>query len=125
MKTRILVITVALALSGTAALAQQSDRDYHRVAYSTSRHDSLEGQIHHLNRMLEHVRWQARHYRADWRVRREVEDVSREVDRLNHRVRSNDYNGWRLRREVDRLHDRLHWIEERLHVRSRDIYRWD
>jgi len=125
MKTGILVIALALALSGTAAFAQQSDRDYHRVAYSTSRRDSLERQVNHVNRMLEHVRWQVRHYRADWRIRRNVQQISNEVDRLNHRFRGGDYDRRRLRSDVDRLHDRLHGIEQQLHVRSHDYYRWD
>jgi hypothetical protein len=75
--------------------------------------------------MLDHVRWEVRRYRADWRTRCEIEDISREVNRVNWKLRNGDYNRYRLRREVERLHDRLHAIEERLHVQSRDYYRWD
>ena len=123
MKTLLLTIATVITFSGSTVLAYE--RHEERVAYAGDRRDSLERHVNHLNRMLEHVRWQARHYRGDWRIRREVENISREVDRLNHRFRSGDYSGWRLRREVDRLHDRLHGIEDRLHVRSGDVYRWD
>jgi hypothetical protein len=75
--------------------------------------------------MVDKVRWQARQYHADWRVRRDLQSISREVDRLTHRFHSGDYDRRRLRSEVDRLHDRLHAIEDRMHVRSHDIYRWD
>lgn len=126
MKNLILALVVALTVSSATAYAYDSRYDDNRrVAYIGQRRDSLDRHFNHLNRMLEHVRWQVRHYRADWRIRREIQDISRDVDRVNYRYRHGQYNGWRLRSEVDRLHDRLHAVEQQLHVRSRDYYRWD
>jgi hypothetical protein len=140
MKTLILSMALATALTGVTALAEDyrhddrrgddwrnDDRrgDDRRSEYSHDRRDGLEPYVRHLNRMLEHVRWEVRRYHSDWRIRREVEQISSETDRINRRFRSGDYNGWRLRREVERLHERLHAIEQRLQVSSRDFYRWD
>ena len=75
--------------------------------------------------MLERVRWQLSRYHANWQVRRDVQDISRQVDRVNWKFRKGNYSGRNLRYEVDRLRDRLHNVEQRLQVRSRDFYRWD
>ena len=126
MKT-LMVLTVALAgaFTGASALAQDYHRDYRVAYYSRDRQTGLERHINHLDRMRDHVRWEVRRYRADWQTRRDITNISREVDRVIHRYRAGDYNSGRLRREVDRLHDRLHAIEQRLHVRPHDYYRWD
>ena len=126
MKKLILSIALIIAVSGATGYAYESQSEVRRVAHTEHGRDSLDRQIHHLNRMLSQVRGHLRRYRADWRVRREVEDISRDVADVNRRFqRGGGFNRWRLRREVDRLHDRLHAIEGRLHFRSRDIYRWD
>jgi hypothetical protein len=80
--------------------------------------------IDHLNRMLAHVRWELSRYRGDWRLRREVDRISGDVNRVNARYRRG-YDTWRLRREVDSLREQLHQIEVRLRVRGGDYYRWD
>ena len=121
----VLAIAMTGAFTGATALAQDYHRDYRMAYNSRDRHDGLERHVNHLNRMLDHVRAQAQRHHADWRVRRDIQQISREVDRVTHRFRSGDYNGPRLRGEVDRLHDRLHAVEQRLQVRSRDYYRWD
>jgi hypothetical protein len=125
MKTTILILAITASLSGASALAYESRYDNQRAAYSGDRHDSFERHVQHLNRMLERVRWQLSRYHANWRVRRDVQDISREVDRVNWKFRKGNYGGRNLRGEVERLHDRLHNVEERLQVRSRDFYRWD
>jgi len=126
MKRSILTLALVAAVTSGSAFAYETRHDEHRAAYSTDHRDGrIDRHVHHLNRMLQHVRWQVRQYHADWRVRRDVDQISRETDRINRRFRSGDYNHGRLRAEVDRLHDRLHAIEQRLHVRTRDIYRWD
>src|SRR5205085_9870332 len=112
MKTLILTFALAAAMSGATAFAQDYRHHDDRASYSHDRRDSLERPINHLNRMLEHVRWQVRHDRADWRIRREIQNISREADRVNYRYRHGQYNGWRLRRDVDQLHDRLHAVEQ-------------
>ena len=124
MKKLILITALAVTICGSSAYAYESRYNNYRVGYVDPR-SSLDRHINHLNRMVEHVRWEVRHYRADWRIRRDVNVISNEVDRVNYRYRHGSYNGWRLRRDVDRLHDQLHAIEQRLHVRSRDYYRWD
>jgi predicted nucleic acid-binding Zn-ribbon protein len=121
-----LILTIALGVTLCSATAFAYDRyDNERVAYhSPDSRASLDRQVDHLNRMLDHIRWQVRNYRADWRVRRDVQSIAREVDRLNHRFQSGQYDRSRMRAEIDRLHDRLHGVEQRLQVRSRDYYRW-
>ena len=125
MRKLILTIALGVTLIGTTAFAYESRYDYQRVAYySPDRRVSLDRQVDHLKRMLNHVRWQMRHYRTDWRTRRDVQSIAREVDRLNHRFQSGEFDRSRMRAEIDRLHDRLHGVEQRLQVRSRDYYRW-
>jgi hypothetical protein len=126
MKKLILSVALVVLVSGASGYGAESRSEYHPVAHTEHGRDSLDRQIHHLNGMLSHVRRHLRHYRADWRVRRDFEQISREVAQVNHRFeRGGGFNRWRLRREVDRLHDRLHAIETRLRFRSRDFYRWD
>ncbi|HJT81057.1 MAG TPA: hypothetical protein VJ719_07665 [Chthoniobacterales bacterium] len=126
MKKLILTIALTALVSVGTGYAYESRSEIRRVAHEEHGRDSLQAQVRHLNRMLGHVRGHLRRYRADWRVRREVEDISRDVAQVNHRFeRGGGFNRWRLRREVDRLHDRLHAVENRLHFRSRDFYRWD
>jgi hypothetical protein len=125
MKTLVLTIALATALSGATAFGYESHHDNDRVSYSHDRREGLDRHVNHLNRMLQHVRWQLRQYRANWRIRRDVENISHDVDRVNRRFRNGDYNAPRLRQEVERLHERLHGVEERLQVRSGDFYRWD
>jgi hypothetical protein len=127
MKKFILSVALATTVTGATAFAHENSqyRDEVRPAAYVEGRESLERHINHLNRMLEHVRSQTRRYHASWRLRREIEDISREVSRVNWRFRHNSFHRSGLRREVDRLHERLHSIEEQLHVRSRDYYRWD
>lgn len=125
MKKLILSIALGVLVSGSTGYAYESRTEVRRVAHTEHRRDSLDRQIHHLNRMLAHVRSHVRRYRADWRARREVENIARETERVNRRFRSGDFNRQRLRSDVERLHNRLHAIETRLHFRSRDFYRWD
>ena len=127
MKTlMVLAVAVAGTFTGATAMAQDYHRDYRVGYYSRDRHDGgLERNVNHLDRMRDQVRAEARRYRADWNTRREVQNISREVDRVMRRYRSGDYDRSRLRRDVDRLHDRLHAIEQRLRVRPHDYYRWD
>ena len=124
MKKLILSIALGMLVSGATGYAYESQSEVRRVAHTEHRRDSLDRQIHHLNRMLAHVRGHVRRYRGGERIRREIEQISREVERVNHRFNRGSFNRWGLRREVDRLHDRLHAIETRLRFRSRDFYRW-
>jgi len=57
-------------------------------------------------------------------LRREVERISADVNRVNWRYRRG-YNTWQLRREIDSLRYQLRQIEERLHIRGGDYYRWE
>ena len=70
------------------------------------------------------VRWELTRYRGEWRLRREVDRISSEVNRVNWRFR-HGFDSWRLRRQVDSLRAELHQIEVQLHVRGGDYYRWD
>jgi hypothetical protein len=45
--------------------------------------------------------------------------------RVNWRYNHGDFNRYRLHREVERIHAELHNVEVRLHVHTRDYYRWN
>ena len=123
MKKLILIIALGLSLGSASAFAY----DYHsdnREAYVSPRRDRLHWRVDRLNRMLSHVRWELSRYRGDWRLRREVDRISANVNQVNWRYR-HGYDSWRLRREIDGLRSELRRIEERLHVRGGDYYRWD
>jgi hypothetical protein len=128
MKKLVLVITLALGIVGASAFAAdyRDYRDDNRMAYSSDRRGGpLEHQINRMNRMLNHVQGEVRRYRGAWRLRRQVDAISREVDRINWRYRHNQFDHYRLRREVESVRQRLRSIEVRLHVRSGDFFRWD
>lgn len=119
-----LVIALGLTLLTGSAFAYDS-RYENRYAYvSPGRNSGLDWRLDRLNQMLSHVRWELSRYRGDWRLRREVERISGDVSRVNARYRRGYDNG-RVRREIDSLRYELRRIEERLHVRSADYYRWD
>ena len=125
MKKLGLIITLALGIVSASALAYDY-RDENRAAYSSERRGGpLEYQINKMNRMLSHVQVEVRRYRGDWRLRREVAGISREVDRINWRYRHNAFDRFRLRHEVERVRAELRNIEVRLHVRSGDFFSWD
>jgi hypothetical protein len=125
MKKLILMIAVAVGIAAGTAVASDYRSDDRHIAYVADRGGSLDRHINHLNRMVDHVRWELRRYHAGRETRREFEAITREVNRVNYRYRRSAFSRFGLRHEVERLHDRLHAIEERLRVRSRDYYRWD
>src|SRR5438132_11170436 len=123
MKKLILVVALGLMLGTGSAFAYDYRHDT-RVAYVSPERNRRDARVERLNRMLSHVRGEVSRYRGDWRLRREVDRISSEVNRLNWRYQRG-YDTWRLRREVDSLRAQLHDIEVRLHVRGGDYYRWD
>jgi hypothetical protein len=127
MKKLILLFALSLGFGSASAIAHEFPEDNRPVSYAPDRQEWLPRHVDHLGRMVDHVRWQLRQYRtrADWRTRREVDDISHDVNRVGGKFRSGDYNRAGLRREIEHLHDRLHAVEQRLQVRSRDYYRWD
>ena len=125
MKVVTLAVAAVLGVSGATAFAYDYRNDERHVAYYSTSRDSLERRIDHLNRMLNHVRWELRRYHAGWQTRRDVDDIGRQVDRVNSRFRHGTFRRSGLSQEVDRLRDRLRAVEERLHVRRGDYYRWD
>ena len=125
MKKLVLIIALGLGIISASAFAAEY-RDENRAAYSSERRGGpLEYQINKMNRMLNHVQGEVRRYGANWRLRREVAGISREVDRINWRYRHNASDRFGLRREVESVRQRLRGIEVRLHVRSGDFFRWD
>jgi hypothetical protein len=118
-----LIITLVLGITGASAMAAEHREDI-RIG---ERHGGgrLENQIGRMNRMLSHVQWEVRKYGAGWRTRREVASISNEVSRINWRYRHNAFDHWPLLRQVERVRAELRNIEVRLHVRSRDFFRWD
>ena len=124
MKKLTLIIALGLSLVTVSAFGYEY-RSENRYAYvSPGRKGGLDSRVERLNRMLSHVRWELSRYRGDWRLRREVERISADVNRVNWRYRRG-YNTWQLRREIDSLRYQLRQIEERLHVRGGDYYRWE
>src|SRR3954467_11360245 len=126
MKKLTLLIAVLVGLGGTHAFAyERSSSQYENHGSSTfARSGRVDWQVKRLNRILAHVRSQLKKYHPDWRLRREVDRIATDVNRVNYRYR-HGYDTLRLRREIDRLRVELHRIEERLHVRHGDWYRWD
>ena len=125
MKKLAILTAVVLAVGATSGFGyersyNQSERHGDTVAYT----GRLDWQVNRLNRMLEHVRGQLRWYHADWRLRREVDRIATSVNRVNWRYR-HGYDKERLRREIYSLRGELHRIEEQLHVRRSDWYRWE
>ena len=123
MKKLTLIIALGLSLVTVSAFGYEY-RSENRYAYVSPGRNGLDSRIDRLNRMLSHVRWELSRYRGDWRLRREVERISADVNRVNWRYRRG-YNTWQLRQEIDSLRYQLRQIEERLHVRGGDYYRWD
>jgi hypothetical protein len=123
MKKLTLLLALGLSLITASAFAYDYRHDT-RTGYVQPGRNREDVRVDRLNRMLTHVRWELSRYRGDWRLRREVERISGDVNRVNARYRRG-YDTWRLRREVDSLREQLHQIEVRLRVRGGDYYRWD
>src|ERR1700724_4712712 len=109
MKKLILVIALGLSLGSASAFAYDSRYD-NRAAYVSQGRNGLEWRIDRLNRMLSHVRWELSRYRGDWRLGREVDRISGDVNRVNWRYR-HGLDSLCLRRQVDSLRNELHQIE--------------
>jgi len=139
MKTKLgLLIALSVGLMSGSLLAydrdeyrddnwnEHRDRDHDRDRDWDRHRGELQRHIDRVNKMLAHVKWQLNRYGGDWRIRRDVDRISDEVRRVNWR-----FEHWRrgdrgdLRDDVRELRGKLHNIEERLHVRSRDFFRWD
>ncbi len=86
----------------------------------------LDYEVDHLNRMLAHVGRSLRTYRADRHIWREYQHLRAEAYQLNNQFRRGVqyYNPRRLRAQIQHMHDELHHIEQELHVRANDYYRW-
>lgn len=121
-----LLVAVIVGLAGTNAFAyERSSNQYENHGSNTLvRGSRLDWQVNKLNRMLAHVRYQLKRYHPDWRLRRDMDRVATDVNRVNYRYRHGS-DSLRLRREIDRLRGELHRIEDRLHVRRGDWFRWD
>ena len=120
----ILLVSTGLSAATIPAYAHDENPGSRSPAYGWFGRHGFDGEINHLNRMVGHVRWQIRRYHADWSIRRDFAQIQHEVDRVNWRFRNDNRNHRELRREVDRLHNRLHDLEVRLRVRANDFYHW-
>jgi hypothetical protein len=130
-----LAILVMCGISAVSAPAFAYDNEYRdnrdnqdnreeRGNYSQARWGGIESDVNHLNRMVGQVRWQLTRYRPDWGIRRDFARIRHDVDRVNGQFRQRNYDRRRLRGEIQRIHAELHQLEERMHVRSSDYYRW-
>jgi hypothetical protein len=130
MKKVLLAVLMSAALGGSAFAQWDHDGDRR----DDDRRDNggrfehggyrIEREVDHLNRMLQHVRWEAQNYHAGWRTRSEINSVSARVNEVNARFRSGRVNpGW-LHGRIESLHNELHSIEMRLHSRPEHFYRW-
>lgn len=93
-------------------------------AWSWFSSGGMEAHINQLNRMVGQMRWQMSRYHPDGSIRRDFAEIRREIDQVNGRYQQGGYDRRQLRREIDDLHDRLHQLEIRMHVRARDYYVW-
>jgi hypothetical protein len=85
---------------------------------------NLQGQVNHLNRMVGHVRWQFTRYHSDKAMQHEYWQIRHEIDQLNVRFKKGGYDHSTMRRDIERLHGRLHDLEVRLRVKKNDYYHW-
>ncbi|MBA2623412.1 MAG: hypothetical protein H0U88_07315 [Chthoniobacterales bacterium] len=86
----------------------------------------LQREVDHLNRMMDHVRGKMRAYGAGPRIRRQYDHLRDEAYRLNNQFRRGEqyYDRRRVRAQIEHMHEELHEIEQNLHFRAQDMYRW-
>ena len=127
MKKLLFAVLVSAALGGSAFAQWNHDgdrRDDDRGVEHNGGGYRIGREVEHLNRMLNHVRGEARQSNVGWRTRSEIERVSSRVAEVNNRFRSGHFNpGW-LHNRIEQLHSDLHSIEVRLSGRSNNYYRW-
>ena len=125
MKKLILVIALGLSLGSVSAFAHEDEYGYdQRSQYMPVRHNQTASEINHINRMLGHVQRQMARYGADWRTRRAVGHISREVNHVNWEYQTGRFGWYHLRSEIEHIHNELHNVELRLRFRPNDYYRW-
>lgn len=151
MKTKLgLIILVGVGLAGSPVFAyerdkhrddnrneQHGDRDRHndndRNGDNDQRGDwwkrhrgELQRNISRMNKMLAPIKWELSRYKGDWRIRREVDRISDEVRRVNWRFENRRFRDRdEFNDHVKQIRWKLHNIEERLHVRKLDFFRWE
>jgi hypothetical protein len=119
----VLLIGVSLSAASAPAFAYDN-RDDRRPAYAWFGSHSIQWEVNHLNRMVGQVRWELGRYHASRATLRYFSDIRRDVDRVNAKYRQGNYDKGQMRREIERLHNRLHEVEVRLHARANDYYSW-
>ncbi len=125
MKGIALLLLMGASLSAASAPVFACDnRDDRRLSYAWFGSHSVEWEVNHLNRMVGQVRWELGRYHASKSMWREFADIRQDVDRVNAKFKQSDYDRRELQREIERLRDRLHDVEVRLHVRTNDYYQW-
>lgn len=99
------------------------DNDHEQVDH---RGGGLGYELDHLNGMLAHMQRELRRYGADGHILREYQHVRAEAYQVSNQFRRGEqfYNRRRLRGEVEHMHNELHHIEQELHVRADEWYRW-
>jgi hypothetical protein len=121
---------LVLFLIGSGAIAvalplhAQEHRDAGGITYALFGWHGIEEHLNHLNRMVGHVRWQMGRYRADGAIRRDFDQIRREVNGVNERYRESGHQRRELLRQIEDLHARLHQLEVRMRVRDKDCYNW-
>lgn len=126
MKRLLLLLLIGSVMSGGSLPVQAHENwgDNRGQTNAWLSWGGLDADINHLNRMVGQVRWQLSRYHGNWSIRRDFDQVRREVDRVNGIHQRGDYHRRELRREIERLHGRLHDLETRLRVRQSDFYHW-
>jgi hypothetical protein len=123
-KLLLLFLIGSSIIAATLPLQAQEHRDLGRVTYSFFGWHGIEEHLNHLNRMVGHVRWQMGIYHADGAIRRDFDQIRREVNGVNERYRENGHHRRELLRQIEDLHARLHQLEVRMRVRDKDYYGW-
>ena len=125
MKKIALIIALGLGLIAPVFAHEQETDGSRESNYSSIRHDRLNSEINHINRMLSHVRGEADRYGAGRHIRRQLTRAAVDIDHINRRARGPFLDRMHVRREIERVHGLLHHIEQELHVRANDFYRWN
>jgi hypothetical protein len=124
-KLLVLFLIGSSAIAVALPLHAQEHRDAGGITYGLfGWGQGIEQHLDHLNRMVGHVRWQMGSYHADGAIRRDFEQIRREVNGVNERYRAGGKDRREVGRQIQDLHARLHQLEVRMRVPEKDCYNW-
>ena len=125
MKKSVLIIVLGLGLGLASAPAFAYDYGQNNRFGYVSRSNRLDYRFGQVDRQLDRIRSQLRRSGADFRLRRDVNNLSREFDRVKWQFRAGTADQYRISRELERIRYELDRIQGRLSSRGDDYDRWN